>query len=108
MSKVPFKVVHVSSEDSDYPASELNVHNPRCRGWQSSRFCEFPQEIGLALDEQMCPVRLSQVQILSHQYKISQKIEIFVGCENPDMSEDADEGTLFQDAMVSKDVELKV
>ena len=36
--KLPFHVVFASSEDVDYPASELNVHSPSTRGWQSARF----------------------------------------------------------------------
>jgi len=59
-----------------YPARELNTHSPHTRGWQSARFCEFPQELGLALTQ---PGRLTQVQLLSHQCKIATKIELYVG-----------------------------
>jgi len=52
------------------------VHSPQTRGWQSPRFCEYPQQLGLAL---VNPARLTQVQLLSHQSKIATKIEIFVG-----------------------------
>jgi centrosomal protein CEP104 len=72
-----FKVVHCSSEHDDYPASELNVHSPDTRGWQSADFCDYPQELGFQViggDAQ-----ISQIQILSHQSKISTKVEIFVG-----------------------------
>lgn len=54
----------------------MNVHSPQTRGWQSPRFCEYPQQLGLAL---VNPARLTQVQLLSHQSKIATKIEIFVG-----------------------------
>lgn len=37
MGKLKFKVVYVSGEDRDYPASELNYHSPKTRGWQSPR-----------------------------------------------------------------------
>ena len=47
MSKLRFRTVHFSSEDNGYPASELNVHSPTTKGWQSIRFCEYPQEIGI-------------------------------------------------------------
>lgn len=77
MSKLKFRVVHCSSEDDDYPASELNVHSPSTRGWQSRQFCDYPQEIGFQLDGG--EAQMSQIQILSHQSKISSKIEIFVG-----------------------------
>lgn len=72
-----FRVVHLTSEDSGYPAEELNVHSPSTRGWQSVKFTEYPQELGFELIGSN--VKLTQVQILSHQSKIATKIEIFVG-----------------------------
>lgn len=77
MSKLRFNVVYFSGEDPEYPAEELNIHSPHTRGWQSPRFCEYPCEIGFELEPG--DARISQVQILSHQSKISTKIEIFVG-----------------------------
>lgn len=35
--KLAFQVVFASSEDTDYPATELNFHSPQTKGWQSSR-----------------------------------------------------------------------
>ena len=72
-----FRVVHSSSEETGYPASELNVHSPSTRGWQSDKFCQWPQEIGVELLRGES--RFSQVQVLSHQAKIATKIELFVG-----------------------------
>ena len=42
----------------------------------SARFCDFPQEIGFQFAG---PVHLVQLQVLSHQYKIASKLELFVG-----------------------------
>mgnify|MGYP006077091709 CR=1 FL=1 len=70
-------MVDSSSEDPGYPSDELNVHSPNTRGWQSVKFAEYPQEIGFEIDGG--DVRLSQVQILSHQSKIASKVEIFIG-----------------------------
>lgn len=72
-----FKVVSFSSEDNDYPATELNTVNPNTKGWQSVRFCPYPQEIGFQILDSN--VKLTQIQVLSHQYKISTKVEIFIG-----------------------------
>ena len=47
------------------------------KGWQSVRFCPFPQELVFELEPG--PAKLNQIQILSHQSKISTKIEIFIG-----------------------------
>jgi len=70
-------VIDATSEDPGYPADELNVHSPNTRGWQSVKFAEYPQEIGFQIEGS--DVRLSQVQILSHQSKIASKVEIFIG-----------------------------
>ncbi|KAG5188043.1 hypothetical protein JKP88DRAFT_269553 [Tribonema minus] len=52
------------------------VQSPHTKGWQSPQFCDYPQELGVAL-EGTC--RLAQVQILSHQSKIATQIELFIG-----------------------------
>ena len=78
MSKLRFQVVHCSGEDPEYPAEELNAHSPHTRGWQSQRFCEYSQEIGVKLLSEK-PRMISRLQVLSHQSKIASKIEIYVG-----------------------------
>ncbi|EKU20603.1 hypothetical protein NGA_0603000 [Nannochloropsis gaditana CCMP526] len=77
MSKIRFQVVYASGQDPEHPAEELNVHSPATEGWQSPRFCDYPQELGLFLLDTPC--HLSRVQILSHQSKIATKVELFVG-----------------------------
>uniref|UniRef100_A0A0G4HWC2 TOG domain-containing protein n=1 Tax=Chromera velia CCMP2878 TaxID=1169474 RepID=A0A0G4HWC2_9ALVE len=72
--RVNFSVVEASSEDPEYPVHELLVHSSATRGWQSMRFCNYPQELGLKFDH---PVRIKQLQFLSHQSKITSKIELF-------------------------------
>lgn len=42
-----------------------------------SRFCEFPQEVGIAFLDGV--VNVEQIQLLSHQSKIATRIELFVG-----------------------------
>lgn len=81
--KLPFRVIHASGQDDSYRASELNYHSPLTKGWQASRYCLYPQDIVLQLD-QRC--RLRKIQILSHQYLIATKIEFFVGDVPEDMS----------------------
>ncbi len=44
--------------------------------WRAS-FPTYPQEIGLAFEAGV--ISMEQVQILSHQFKIAQRIELFVG-----------------------------
>jgi hypothetical protein len=33
-AKLKFKLVYCSSEDSEFPATELNAHSPHTVGWQ--------------------------------------------------------------------------
>lgn len=65
--KTLFHVVYSSSSDEQHPASELNHHGPLVNGWQSARFCQYPQELVLQFDNY---VRLRRVQLLAHQYLI--------------------------------------
>ena len=74
MTKLKFRVVHCSSEDSEFPVTELLKHGPHSKGWQSARFQDFPQMIVLQF---ICPVRVQQLQFLSHQSKISSRIELY-------------------------------
>ena len=47
---LPLVVVYSSSEESDFSAQELNANNDETRGWQSARFCDYPQEVGLLVN----------------------------------------------------------
>ena len=82
MEKLCYKVVSCSGADSDFPATELNVHTPHTRGWQTPRFCEYvgqrgtivhktklryPQHVVIELAQDAI---ISQIQLLSHQNKI--------------------------------------
>jgi centrosomal protein CEP104 len=74
MPRLRFKVISCSSEDPNYPSDSLNDHGPNSKGWQSSRFCEYPQELVLEfLEKNVC---IQQLQLLSHQSKIASTIEI--------------------------------
>jgi centrosomal protein CEP104 len=72
-----FRVVHFSSEDPDFPASQLNTVHPTTKGWQSVRFASYPQELGFEMLDGY--VNIHQIQVLNHQANISSKIEIYIG-----------------------------
>lgn len=72
--KLKFRIVDFSGEDPEYPATELLSQSPQSRGWQSPRFCDWPQYITIQF---MSPVLLKQIQFLSHQCKIASKIELY-------------------------------
>eukprot|EP00929_Paragymnodinium_shiwhaense_P070119 TRINITY_DN35491_c0_g1_i1.p1 TRINITY_DN35491_c0_g1~~TRINITY_DN35491_c0_g1_i1.p1 ORF type:complete len:827 (+),score=189.47 TRINITY_DN35491_c0_g1_i1:131-2611(+) len=73
-TRLNYRVVRCTSEDPEYPVSQLLARAPQSTGWQTSRYCEYPQELGLEFES---PVHLRQVQFLSHQSKIATKIELF-------------------------------
>lgn len=78
-AKLEYRVVFCSGSEAEYPGSELNRHSPQTRGWQSARFCDYPQTIVLDLER---PSQVRQVQFLSHQSKIASRIELYVGSDS--------------------------
>ncbi|CAH1965536.1 unnamed protein product [Acanthoscelides obtectus] len=83
--KIRFTVVYVTSEESKYKSTELNIHAPIVKGWQSVKDCEYPQEIILQLEKRCI---LSKVQLLAHQFLIPSKVELFVNNEDTNTVED--------------------
>lgn len=84
--RLKYKIIKCTSEDPDFPVAELLSHSQHTRGWQTARYCEFPQEVWLKFEN---PVHLRQVQFLSHQSKIATKIELFTGNSPPGAQLDA-------------------
>lgn len=71
--RVNFRITQCTTEDPDYPVSQLLVQSPNAKGWQSKRFCTYPQTIVYELVQ---PTIIKQISILSHQSKIATKIVI--------------------------------
>lgn len=69
--------MHCTGQDDQFPAEGLNKHGPHMVGWESARYCEYPQELGLQLLDGESTVK--QIQILSHHMKITTRIDIFIG-----------------------------
>jgi centrosomal protein CEP104 len=80
--RLPFRVVHCTSCDEGFPPQELESTGAPSKGWQSARFCTFPQEIILQF---ACEVELDQIQVLSHQFMIPAKIDVSIATA-PDLS----------------------
>lgn len=68
---LPFRIVSVSSEEKDFPVIELTRSHV---GWQTQRFCSYPQELTIQF---FSPVHVNQIQIVSHEYKITRKLTIY-------------------------------
>jgi centrosomal protein CEP104 len=77
-AKVPFRVIKCSSYDDGYDHTQLETTRPtrHTKGWQSARFCEFPQTLVLDFRK---TASIRKIQILSHQSKIASQIEIYCG-----------------------------
>lgn len=73
LTKLKYRLVSCSSQDPQHPISDLVNNFSESEGWQSIRFCDYPQEITLQF---LSPVSIKQIQFLSHHYKIASKIEI--------------------------------
>lgn len=86
LTRLRYEVVAHSSEDPMHPASRIQVDYQNIvdqangvsaqsnNGWCSQKFCAYPQEIVLKFE---APLRLKTLQILSHEFKISSRIELF-------------------------------
>lgn len=83
--KIPFRVIHASSHDDNYQVHELNTHSPLTRGWQSAKYCAYPQDIVIQLDERS---QTKKIQILSHQSLIATRVEFFIGDVPPEQAID--------------------
>ena len=86
LRKIRFRVVHVTSQEEQFSARELNHVSPNTKGWRSARNCPYPQQIVVKLEKTS---NIRKVQILSHQFLIgmsnltkflvASKVEFFVG-----------------------------
>lgn len=72
--QLQYRIVYCSSEEEEHQVTELLKQGSNCKGWESARFCEFPQII---IVQFMGIVTLKQIQFLSHQSKISSKLELY-------------------------------
>lgn len=73
ISKLVYRIIHCSSEINSNPSYEL-LKGAQSNSWISERFCVFPQELFLKF---ISPINVSQINILSHESKISSRIDIF-------------------------------
>lgn len=61
-------------QDEEHPAKELEKGDKESKGWESARFCDFPQTIIIQFSE---IVNLQEIQLLCHEFKIPQRIELY-------------------------------
>ncbi|XP_022818767.1 centrosomal protein of 104 kDa [Spodoptera litura] len=71
--RIPFHVVYATSEDSSYPACELNAQGPAARGWRSEG--TPPHELLLRLAR---VTSVHKLQLLAHHQLIPSSVEVLV------------------------------
>lgn len=85
--KLPFSILAVSGYEENYPPEGLIDLSSQSQGWQTERFCIFPQSIILAFNFGKCRIR--KIQLLIHEFKIPRKIDFFAGTVDSDYKDSA-------------------
>lgn len=82
-SKQSFTISKVTSYEEGFSPQNLEQHSPYSNGWHSGRYCNYPQQMIITFENRL---RLRKIQILSHDYMISQRIDLF--CSSDETSTD--------------------
>ena len=81
LQKLNYNIIKISSyEDESASISQTLISFEN--SWVSERFCTFPQQIIIKFE---VPVNLRQINIISHEKKISEKISFFSFCPQKDL-----------------------
>lgn len=72
--RIPCKIQYVSSEDRYGSVNDIISSASTSQGWKSAPMCKYPQEIIIEFNER---VHLTEIQLISHQFYIATKIEIY-------------------------------
>ena len=82
--KLDFRLLSsTTSEDSLGSLQELKKPLSKSRGWHSEKYCKYPQNIYISF---ATPINLRQINLLSHEKKISQKISFYAYCPRGDVN----------------------
>ncbi|KAF9433149.1 hypothetical protein BGZ76_009818, partial [Entomortierella beljakovae] len=77
--RLPYEIQMASGWDKGFPPEELVglMQSSVGKGWHTPRFCGYPQDLVLRFSCGHSRVR--KIQILSHQYKIANRLDIWMG-----------------------------
>ncbi|KAF8980263.1 hypothetical protein BGZ46_004447 [Entomortierella lignicola] len=77
--RLHYEIQMVSGWDKGYPPEELVglMQTSVGKGWHTPRFCEYPQDLVLRFSSGHSRIR--KIQILSHQYKIANRLDFWIG-----------------------------
>ena len=82
LQKLNYKIIKLSSSEDSSSNSNHKIISFE-NSWSSEMFCTYPQQIIIQFDN---PVNLRQINIISHEKKISEKISFFSFCPQKDIS----------------------
>ena len=74
--KLNFRIIESTTEDIEHPLSELKK-GLKGKGWQSSRFSQFPQDIYIQFPQ---PVFIKRMDLIIHEKNIPSKIKFYSYC----------------------------
>ena len=84
LPKLDFRLLSsTTSESSIGSLQELKKPLSQSKGWHSEKYCKYPQNIYISF---ATPINLRQINLLSHEKKISQKISFNAYCPQGDIT----------------------
>ena len=84
LPKLDFRLLSsTTSEDSLGSLQELKKPLSKSKGWHSEKYCKYPQYIYISF---ATPINLKQINLLSHEKQISQKISFNAYCPQGDVN----------------------
>ena len=84
LPKLDFRLLSsTTTETSIGSLQELKKPLSKSKGWHSERYCKYPQSIYIAF---ATPINLRQINLLSHEKKIPQKIWFYSYCPQGDIT----------------------
>ena len=76
INKLDFKFIESTTEDAEHPLLELKK-GLKGKGWQSSKFSQFPQDIYIKFPQ---PVFIKRIDIIAHEKYIPSQIKFYSYC----------------------------
>lgn len=78
-STLGYRIVSCTSEDPAHPLTAVQSASIRSTGWQSASHPRYPIEFIIDLGS---PAEIDTIQFVSHQYKIANRIDLYVAGED--------------------------
>ena len=79
LGNLRYKIDFCSSQNEDHSIEEIFKPHKNSLGWESAIYCSYPQEIVLGFEGL---VAIEKFSLMSHQYKISSKVEVSINSED--------------------------